>query len=42
MNSQRQNINSKGDLVLKNRFQTFVLKISGIQKLIRLRFGMKN
>ena len=34
VNSQRENTNSKGDVVLKNRFETFVLKISGIQKYI--------
>ena len=34
MNSQCENTNSKGDFVLKNRFETSVLKISGIQKLI--------
>ena len=27
-----ENTNSKGDLVLKNRFETFVLKISDTQK----------
>ena len=31
-NSKHYNKNSKGDFVLKNRFETFVLKISGIQK----------
>ena len=41
-NSQHYNTNSKGVFVLKNRFQTFALKISGTQKLIRLRFGMTN
>ena len=42
MNSQRENTNPKGDFVLKNRFETFVLNISGIQKYILLRFGMTN
>ena len=32
MNSQLENTNSLGDFVLKNRFETFILKISGIQK----------
>ena len=33
VNSQRENTNSKGDFVyLKKRFETFVLKIYGIQK----------
>ena len=32
MNSQRENTNSKGDFVIKNRVETYVLKISGIQK----------
>ena len=41
MNSQRKNTNSKGGIVLKNRFETFVLKISGIQKNLT-RFVMKN
>ena len=31
VNSQRENLNSKDDL-LKNWFETFVLKFSGIQK----------
>ena len=31
VNSQRENTNSKGDFVLKNRDETFVLKISCIQ-----------
>ena len=31
-NSQHENTNSKGDFVLKNRFQAFILKNSGIQK----------
>ena len=31
VNSQHWNTNSKGDFVLKNRIETFVLKISGIQ-----------
>ena len=39
-NSQHYNTNSKGDFVLKNRFKTFVFKISGIQKQIQLIFGM--
>ena len=30
VNSQLENTNSKGDFVLKNRVQTFVLKNSGI------------
>ena len=30
--SQDENTNSKGDFVLKNRFETFVLNITGIQK----------
>ena len=34
VNSQRKNTKSKGDLILKNQFETFVLKISGIQKKI--------
>ena len=38
VNSQRENTNSIGDFVLRNRFETFVLKISGLQ----LRFGMTN
>ena len=33
-NSQREKTNLKGYFVLKNRFETFILKISGIQKLI--------
>jgi hypothetical protein len=33
VHSQRENTNSKGEFVLKNRFITFVLKISGIQKI---------
>ena len=33
VNSQRENTNSKGDIVLKNKFETFVLKISGKQKI---------
>ena len=33
VNSQCENANSKGDIVLKKRFQTFVLKISGKQKI---------
>ena len=32
VNSQHYNINSKGDFVLKTRFETFVLWNSGIQK----------
>ena len=32
----------KGNFVLKNWFETFLLKISGIQKSIRLGFGMTN
>ena len=32
MNSQLENINSKEEFVLKIRFETFVLKIPGIQK----------
>ena len=32
VNSQREKTNSKGDIVPKNLFETFVLKISGIQK----------
>ena len=32
VNSQHKKTNSKGDFILKNRFETFVLKISGIQK----------
>ena len=32
VNSHLKNTNSKGDFVLKNRFETSVLKISGIQK----------
>ena len=32
VNSHRENTNSKGDFVFKNRFETFFLKISGIQK----------
>ena len=32
MNSQLENTNSKVDFVLKNRFETFVFKISGLQK----------
>ena len=32
VNSQLENTNLKGDFVLKNQFETFVLKISGIQK----------
>ena len=31
VNSQRENTNSKGNFVIKNRFETVVLKISGIQ-----------
>ena len=31
VNSQNGNYNSKGDFVLKNRFEIFVLKKSGIQ-----------
>ena len=31
MNSQQKSISSKGDFVLKNRFETFDFKISGIQ-----------
>ena len=31
---KRENTNSKGDFVLKNRFKTFVLKISGILKYV--------
>ena len=34
VNSQRENTNSKGDFVLKNWFDTFALKIFGIQKYI--------
>ena len=30
--SQRENTNSKGDFVLKTRFETLILKIFGIQK----------
>jgi len=41
-NSQRENTISKGDFVLKKQFETFVLKISGIQKIIRLKFGKTN
>ena len=33
VNSQDKNTNSKGDFVLKMRFETFSLKISGLQKL---------
>ena len=29
---KRENKHSKGDFVLKNQFETFVLKISGLQK----------
>ena len=32
VNSQHEKTNSKGDLVLKIRVKTFVLKISGIQQ----------
>ena len=32
VNSHLENTNSKGDFVLKNRLETFILKISGIQK----------
>ena len=32
VNLQHENTNSKSDFVLKNRFETFVLKISIIQK----------
>ena len=31
VNSQRENPNSKGGYVLKKPFETFILKISGIQ-----------
>ena len=41
VNQQHQDTNSKGDFVLKNRFKTLTLNISGIQKQIR-RFGMTN
>ena len=34
VNSQLQNTNSKGDFVVKPRFETFVLKITGIQNKI--------
>ena len=33
VNSRHKNTNSKGDFALKTWFQTFALKISGIQKL---------
>ena len=42
VNSQCENTNSKGDFVLKNRFETYVLKTSGIQISILLRFGVTN
>ena len=32
VNSQLENTNSNGNFVLKNQIETFVLKISGIQK----------
>ena len=32
VNSQPKNTNSKGDFVLQNRVETFVLKISDVQK----------
>ena len=32
VNSQLENANSNGDFVLKNKFETFALKISVIQK----------
>ena len=32
VNSQFENTNSKDDFVVKNRFETLVLKICGIQK----------
>ena len=32
MNSNLENTNLKGDFVPKKRFETFVLKISGVQK----------
>ena len=31
VNSQRENTNSKGDFTLKNRLESFVLKIFGMQ-----------
>ena len=32
VNSQLEDTHSKGDFVLKNWFETFILKISGVQK----------
>ena len=42
VNSQHKNTDSKGDFILKTRFETFVLKFSSILKLIGLRYGMTN
>ena len=36
VNSQHKNTNFKGDFFLKNRFEMYVLKISGIEKYILL------
>ena len=36
--SQRKNTNSEGNFVLKNRFETFVFKISGIQKILNQKY----
>ena len=33
VNSQHENINLNGVFVIKNQFEMFVLKISGIQKI---------
>ena len=38
VNSQLENTNLKENFVLQNRFQTFVLKISGIQYLLLYHF----
>ena len=42
LNSQKENTNSEGAFVLKNRFKILAFKISGIPKLIWLTFGITN
>ena len=38
VNSECENLNAKGDFVLKNGFETFVLMVSGIQKNLSQKF----
>ena len=42
VNSKLGNTNSKGDYLLKNRFDTFVLKIFGIQKNLSQKYILRS